>query len=329
MTSNETVDTYLVDVDANEAVVHAHTLDVEARNAIIDDTLFHVCSEYTVMPRYAFHQPLDYLIDTEPFDFGGEPIEIDGVSLLLPPVGLRGGYLQDHEAYLESGRRHHEVYRDHIFKVLGPKRDLTVLEIGCATGRVLRHFNAQRQSLDWNLVGCDIQASHIEWLRQYWPKDITVFTGTVIPTLPLPDNSVDVIYGMSVFTHIKYHWDAWIMELKRVLKPGGVLMQTIHAETAWKFYYNNRHLDWVQAAISEKILTTPEMDVDYFLQGDINVSQTFFKREIARKYWSRYMNVLNIEIPETAQDIWFQDLIIAQKPPVPKKGFFSNLLGRS
>jgi SAM-dependent methyltransferase len=278
---------------------------------IVNRALQMTRSEYTVMPRFAFHQPLDYLVDTLPPDFGGPPIHAPGEPLALPPAKMRGGYSQDDAVYLDSGRNHQAIYLAEIEKHRGLSRDQTIMEFGCATGRVLRHFHQQQTALGWNLIGCDVQADHVEWLRQHWPKDICVYVGSVFPKLPFEDNSIDVIYGMSVFTHIKYHWDFWLLELRRVLKPGGLLLQTIHAERAWKFYYDHRHLDWVQAGISKIILERPEMDVDFLLSGDIAVSQTFFKREVARDYWGRYFDVVDVVAPE--DQYWFQDLMVCKK----------------
>ena len=297
---------------ARENEVVNRTLELARReNEIINRTLQLARAEYTVMPRFAFHQPLDYLYDTLPPDFGGPPILVDGDPLAIPPVGMRGGYPADDTQYLLSGDQHYSYYLEQIQKHHGLKRNLSILEFGCSTGRVLRHFYRQRSDLDWTLMGCDAQSSHIEWLRQNWPQEICVYAGSIFPKLPFEDNSIDIIYGMSVFTHIKYHWDFWLLELRRVLKPGGLLLQTIHAERAWRFYYHHRDLDWVRAGISPRVLGTPEMDVDYLLSGDISVSQVFFKQEIARKYWGKYLKVEEISSPENKY--WFQDLIVCRK----------------
>lgn len=297
-----------IDLAVDKAVAQA----MSAReNDIINRTLQFARAEYTVMPRFAFHQPLDYLHDTLPPDFGGPPVVLAGEPLAIPPEGMRGGYPAEDTTYLASGHEHYCYYLEQIEKHRGLDRNLSIFEFGCATGRVLRHFHRQRSELNWKLMGCDVQSSHVEWLRQNWPQDICVYVGSVFPKLPFEDNSIDVIYGMSVFTHIKYHWDFWLLELRRVLKPGGLLLQTIHAESAWKFYYNYRHLDWVRAGISPRVLATPEMDVDFLLSGDISLSQVFFKQEIARKYWGRYLRVLDVISPES--EYWFQDMMICRK----------------
>jgi SAM-dependent methyltransferase len=54
-----------------------------------------------------------------------------------------------------------------------------------------------------------------------------VFRNDAVPPLPFADNSLDLIYSMSVFTHLADTWSAWLLELHRVLKPGGVLLVTL------------------------------------------------------------------------------------------------------
>jgi len=45
------------------------------------------------------------------------------------------------------------------------------------------------------------------------------------PPLPFPDNSFDLIYAVSVFTHLsEEHQRTWLPELRRVLRPGGRLL---------------------------------------------------------------------------------------------------------
>ena len=50
------------------------------------------------------------------------------------------------------------------------------------------------------------------------------------PICPFEDNYFDLVYGISVFTHISDLADAWFLELLRVLRPGGHAYLTIHDE---------------------------------------------------------------------------------------------------
>ncbi|MCA1697943.1 MAG: class I SAM-dependent methyltransferase [Actinobacteria bacterium] len=53
-----------------------------------------------------------------------------------------------------------------------------------------------------------------------------VFQTGEIPPLPQPDAYFDLVWATSVFTHISDHWSAWLLELHRLLKDGGLLIAT-------------------------------------------------------------------------------------------------------
>jgi hypothetical protein len=122
----------------------AHTMP-EREHDVINKALQLTRAEYTVMPRFAFHQPIDYLQDTVPPDFGGPPIFVDREPLAIPPAGMRGGYPADNEEYLLTGAQHHSYYLERIQKHRGLDRSLSILEFGCSTGRVLRHSKTARR----------------------------------------------------------------------------------------------------------------------------------------------------------------------------------------
>jgi len=295
------------------------TTDIEKVIAQYDETLrekidqdsaaaiHSVRSEYTIFPRFAYHQPLDYALDTFPPKFD-PPVVVHGETLPLPPVSMRMGYPADDGVYLDMGRFDHDLILAIVSEFGETAAPLEVFDLGCSTGRVLRVFDHERREHGWRLHGADAQAVTIEWMRRNFPADFRVFTCSVMPHLPLADNSLDVIYGISVFTHIKYLWDAWLLELRRVLKPGGLLIQTIHTENAWRFYHEHRQEAWVANALPAGMLETREMAPDFFYHGDLATSQVFWKRDIAREFWSRYLEVLDVRPPPARYS--FQDWII-------------------
>jgi len=262
------------------------------------------------MPQYGYHQPLDYRIETFPPKFAPAVI-VEGNDLPLPPVATRMGYPAEDSVYLDMGKYDHDQIVAIISAHRKNLRDLDLLDFGCSSGRVLRHFDHERRELNWRLYGVDIQALPIEWLRRHFPNSFCIFACSTLPHLQLPDNSVDVIYGISVFTHIKYQWDAWLMELRRVLRPGGLLIQTIHTENAWEFYHAHKQEQWVVNNHSATMLRSPTMESDFFYYGDISVSQVFWKREIAREFWGRYFTVLDLRPPPAQYS--FQDWIICRR----------------
>lgn len=282
----------------------------EFASTLSENVMQRVRQEYTVMPRFGFHQPLDYHETTVPPVFGA-PVMVHGEPLPVPAGEDRFGYsVDDANEYLKWGEFDHGLILNVINKHHGIFNDIHIMDFGCSSGRVLRHFETERNAKNWTLYGVDVQARAIEWMRQNFPSPYKVFTSTVMPHLPIADNSLDFIYGFSVFTHIKYLWDAWLMELKRVLKPGGLLIQTVHTENAWNYYRKHRNESWVQQALPAQVTNSQQMDVDFLYHGDIGVSQVFWKREVVREFWGRYLEIVEINDPP---EYSFQDWVICRK----------------
>jgi SAM-dependent methyltransferase len=263
------------------------------------------------LPTHFFHWPIDFEMETYPPNLG-TPIHMPGEELPVPPPNYRPGYSpDDNQRYIDWGKSDH----DHICQIIKKHHEgyenLKLLDFGCSSGRVLRHFVAEQRAHNWKLIGIDIQAVLIEWMRRNFPPNIQVLCGTAMPHLPFEDNSLDAIYGISVFTHTKYQWDTWLMEFKRVLKPGGLCMQSVQCEAAWEFYHQNRHEKWVADGHPKAMLEKPHMDRDYLYYGNPDVSQTFYKRKILIEFWSRYMEVVDFLPPPAFS---YQNWIVLRKP---------------
>src|ERR1700742_516864 len=100
-----------------------------------------------------------------------------------------------------------------------------ILEFGCGSSRVLRHF---RVVSDLKLTGADANPKPLDWNRRNLPG--IKFQGNGLePPLSFADASFDLIYALSVFTHIPLELQgSWLQELGRVLRPGGYLLCTVH-----------------------------------------------------------------------------------------------------
>lgn len=154
-------------------------------------------------------------------------LEHDGFQ--IPSTAQREGYYGDnHFNYWASGLRDY----CQLLEWMEPRNvpHGTLLDMGCATGRFVRHAHADFTEV----IGCDINRKHVDWIGQHLGADIKVFQNTSVPSLPLADESVDVVTAFSVFTHIECFDTTWLMELRRVLRPGGIAWLTIHGERTWR-----------------------------------------------------------------------------------------------
>jgi SAM-dependent methyltransferase len=105
------------------------------------------------------------------------------------------------------------------------------LDFGCGAGRVLRQFASEAAVAE--LWGCDIDAPSIEWLDAELSPPFHALLVSEDPGIDRPDDSFDLIWATSVFTHLTDNWAGWLSELNRVLKPGGLLMASILGPGMW------------------------------------------------------------------------------------------------
>jgi SAM-dependent methyltransferase len=104
-----------------------------------------------------------------------------------------------------------------------------ILDWGCGTGRVAWHL-AQRS--DINLTGCDLDAEAVDWCNANIKAGAFSHNGSA-PPLPYDAESFDAVLGVSVMTHLQRRWQlAWLTEIRRVLRPGGVAVLSVHGRTA-------------------------------------------------------------------------------------------------
>lgn len=104
-----------------------------------------------------------------------------------------------------------------------------LLDWGCGPGRVAQHIPDYFPGV--NLSGCDPDAEAIAWAREHIAGDFTV--SGLYPPLPYRDASFDAVTGLSVMTHLRRDCQlTWLTELNRVMRPGGVLLVTVHGKAA-------------------------------------------------------------------------------------------------
>jgi ubiquinone/menaquinone biosynthesis C-methylase UbiE len=107
--------------------------------------------------------------------------------------------------------------------------DVKILDWCCGPGRVLRHLS-KFTGPETEFFGTDYNADSIAWCSEYL-HGIQFNQNSLKAELPYESNFFDVIYGISVFTHLseKMHF-AWMSELMRVLKIGGIMLFTTQGE---------------------------------------------------------------------------------------------------
>lgn len=151
-------------------------------------------------------------------------------GLPLPPPHLRTltAGTADSGWFLESGRSSAETIREAAGRN-GAELDSIgrMLDFGCGCGRVLRHWQ--------HLAGVEIHAAEpdarlTEWCAHNLPFAF-VSPSYALPPLPYETDAFDLVYAVSVFTHLTEQAQLlWMTELARVIHPGGLLLLTVHGD---------------------------------------------------------------------------------------------------
>ncbi len=105
-----------------------------------------------------------------------------------------------------------------------------LLDYGCGSGRLLRLAAPFARTCE--LHGVDVDADAIAWCQSH--LDFAHFR-TILPRPPtdFPTAHFDAVYSFSVFTHLPEPLHrAWLEELHRITRPGGVLVLTTHGRRA-------------------------------------------------------------------------------------------------
>ena len=91
-------------------------------------------------------------------------------------------------------------------------------------------------------AGTDIDIKAIEWCRQH--LDFATFSlSKESPPIDYAADSFDFIYVISVFTHLDEDYQfRWLEELRRIAKPGGVLLLTLHGpKNGQRFFFERSY----------------------------------------------------------------------------------------
>ena len=177
-----------------------------------------------------------------------------------------------------------------------------VLDFGCGAGRTLRHFLPEAEEAQFS--GCDIDAPSIAWLNANLNPPVSGFVNQEAPPLPQADSSYDLIYAFSVFTHITDQWSAWLLELHRLLAPGGLLIASFLGAGMSEVIAGE---PWVEEHIGMNVL---QADQGWQDGGPMVLMSPWWIRE----HWGRAFDILDLRPGATAGA---HGMIVASPRPDP------------
>ena len=157
-----------------------------------------------------------------------------------------------------------------------------VLDFGSGAGRTLRHFLEEAEQGEF--WGADIDRPSIEWMEQNLSPPLHPWHCAAWPPLGLEHGSFDLIYAVSVFTHLTDNATAMLLELHRLLKPGGLLIATYMGRWNSEFFANE---PWHEDRIGRNTL-------HHSRPWDLGGPAVLMSDWWVREHWGRAFEILDI-----------------------------------
>lgn len=207
--------------------------------------------------------------------------------------------------FIESGWRTIRIFEQVLATVgIAINTCETVLDFGCGCGRVIRAIHHSIPKA--NLFGTEIDAEAVQWLNENYQQFGNFSVNGPLPPLAFDDERFDLIYCISVFTHLPETMQrAWLAELHRVAKRGSVLLVTTYNEERHRALNSFNRAELVKKGfvyIEETIPTTEGLPVFY--------QTAFHSHEYIRRVWGEYFEILYIE-PQALES--HSDLVLLRK----------------
>ncbi len=201
-----------------------------------------------------------------------------------------------------EGYYFYTLFKNNYEKYKGPISNARILDFGCGWGRIIRYFIKDLQpSYLW---GCDPVPEMITLCKSQnkWANFELINPD---PPSSFQDNTFDMIYSFSVFSHLSedFHFKV-LEEIKRILKPGGIYMTTTR----------NRNFISECKAFSDPVNSMSLYDSGFYCHHNYKDEKWPYWGEsaISKQYvlnnWTPNFTVLDYI------DNKIQNLIILQKP---------------
>jgi SAM-dependent methyltransferase len=195
-----------------------------------------------------------------------------------------------------------------------------VLDFGCGSGRVLPHFSALAAGA--RCTGCDVDPAAITWAARHLPDLEWVLSGAE-PPLPFASERFDLIYSISVFSHLDERLqDRWLAELRRVLVPGGMALLSVHGHHAFEAFRSGRATTrwcppgaFARGPLGHDELAFVPYRRSVWNRGELpgvaeSYGLAFHGAGYVRRRWPQWLEV--IEVRERAVADW-QDLVVCRR----------------
>lgn len=235
----------------------------------------------------------------------------DGLKAFpVPPEPLQIRVTGAAVGYFSAGGREVARQLEEVLEAYGvvfPERG-RVHDFGSGPGRVLAQMALRHSSTQFS--ASDIDAEAIAWCAEHMSQFGRFFVNQPAPPLPIADGELDLVYSISIFTHLPEDMQhAWLRELARVVKPGGFVLTTKTTPFAYDLP------EWMLATAREKgFVYAPDM-------GQVDGLPDFYRLayhtdDYVRRAWGAYFEVLHVGSHDLNTT---QDAVLLRKRTTPAR----------
>jgi 2-polyprenyl-3-methyl-5-hydroxy-6-metoxy-1,4-benzoquinol methylase len=230
----------------------------------------------------------------------------EAASAPPPPKHMQirvvGGYVS---AFIESG---YSICADLDAALRFAGKQLTdfrrILDWGCGCGRITRALHVVTPASE--VHGADIDPEAIAWLQRHCSRYAQFYLAPHRPPMAYANDTFDLVIGISIFTHLPEEMQfLWLDELRRITKPGALLILTTSGENNYKQLPAE-----LLAAVQKKGYLYRDGTYGQSINLPAFYQNAFHTCQYIRDNWSKFFRILDIQ-PTQMQH--HQDIILLEK----------------
>lgn len=177
-----------------------------------------------------------------------------------------------------------------------------ILDFGCGPGRVLNSF--RYLFTEARFSGTDIDPEAMGWCQENLSAIADFTVNQPNPPLAFEDERFDLVYSISVLTHLPEDMQfAWLEELRRVTKPGGHLLLTVHGPELVSRIGEQGVADFEKTGFLYFVGAATEGLPDFY-------QSAFHNESYIRDKWQPYFDIIDIHSRRIAG---IQDLVVCRR----------------